>query len=146
LFTADSDTEFEFGFPWYRPNWVLHCVSGADFGWRSGALKIPEAAESTLPPVASLGAGSPTTVLVPSEAAFPDRYRRALFVGDWSFGRVLAVHLKPAGASFSGAVDEIVTGSPLPIAAACIDPRTKTFYFVTGGRKVQSQLYRLIAK
>jgi glucose/arabinose dehydrogenase len=143
IFTVDSDTEFEIGLPWYRPNRVLHCVSGADFGWRSGAVKIHENALDTLPPLLSLGAGSPTAVVFGTGAAFPARYRKAMFVADWSFGRLLAVHLRGSGAGFEGVAEEIVSGTPLPIAAACVNPRDGQLYFVTGGRKVQSHLYRL---
>jgi hypothetical protein len=142
-FTCDSDTEFEIGTPWYRPNRVLHCVSGADFGWRPGSLKTPEHSLDTLPPVASIGPGSPTAVLFAAGAALPARYRNALLIGDWSFGRLLAVHLKPAGAGFAAHSEEIVTGTPLAITAACIHPLDKSIYFVTGGRKTQSILYRL---
>jgi putative heme-binding domain-containing protein len=143
LFTFDSDTEFEIGLPWYRPTRLLHCVSGADSGWRRGALKIPENAPDTLPPVLSLGLGSPTAVLFANGAAFPIRYRRALFVADWTFGRLLAAHLRPHGAGFAAHGEEIVSGTPLPITAGCINPKDGALYFVTGGRKTQSVLYRL---
>ena len=42
-----------------------------------------------LPPLVSMGLGSPTAVLFGAGAAFPARYREALFVADWSFGRTL---------------------------------------------------------
>ena len=47
VFTFDSDTEFEIGLPWYRPTRVFHCPSGADLGWRPGALKVPAGAPDT---------------------------------------------------------------------------------------------------
>jgi putative heme-binding domain-containing protein len=143
LFTFDSDTEFEIGLPWYRPTRILHCVSGADFGWRRGALKVPEKAPDTLPPLLSLGLGSPTAVLFATGASFPTRYRQALFVADWTFGRLLAVHLQPRGTGYIGQSEEIVSGTPLPITAVCINPKVGAIYFVTGGRKTQSVLYRL---
>src|SRR5262245_43729117 len=143
LFTFDSDTEFEIGLPWYRPTRVLHCVSGADFGWRRGALKVPENVPDTLPPILSLGLGSPTAVLFGSGAAFPNRYHLALFIADWTFGRLLAVHLQLHGAGFTAHSEEIVSGTPLPITAACINPKDGVLYFLTGGRKTQSVLYRL---
>ncbi len=143
LFTFDSDTEMEIGLPWYRPTRLLHVVSGADFGWRKGALKAPERAPDTVPALLPMGLGSPTAVLFVTGAAFPQRYRDALFVADWSFGRLQAVHLRPSGAGFAAETEEIVTGTPLPITAACVNPRDGAFYFVTGGRKTQSALYRL---
>ena len=144
LFTADSDTEFEYGLPWYRPNRLLHCVSGADFGWRSGGIKGRETAIDVVPAVASLGAGSPTAVVSGGDAfQYPQRYRTGMFVGDWSHGRLLFVALSEAGASYRGRVEEIVVGTPLPIAAGCISPRGGMLYFVTGGRNTQSDVYRL---
>ncbi len=143
LFTFDSDTEFEIGLPWYRPTRVLHCASGADFGWRRGALKIPDNAPDSLPSVLSLGLGSPTAVLFAHGASFPSRYQRALFVADWTFGRLLALHLEPNGATFKARSEEIVAGTPLPITAACVNLKDGALYFVTGGRKTQSVLYRL---
>jgi putative heme-binding domain-containing protein len=143
VFTFDSDTEFEIGLPWYRPTRVFHCLSGADHGWRPGALKVPADAPDTIAPLASLGLGSPTAVLFATGAKFPERYRTALFVADWSFGRLIAVHLRPSGAGFTAESEEILTGTPLPITAACVNPRDGAMYFVVGGRKTQSALYRL---
>jgi putative heme-binding domain-containing protein len=143
LFTFESDTEFEIGLPWYRPTRVLHCASGADFGWRGGALKVPEGSPDTLPALLSLGLGSPTAVLFGSGTAFPARYRDALFVADWTFGRLFAVHVRPEGAGYRAEYEEIVSGTPLPITAACVNRLDGGLYFVTGGRKTQSALYRL---
>ena len=42
LFTYDADMEWDIGSPWYRPTRVNHCVSGADYGWRSGSGKWPQ--------------------------------------------------------------------------------------------------------
>ena len=145
LFTADSDTEFEYGLPWYRPNRLLHCTSGADFGWRSGAQKPPEGALDLTPAVASLGAGSPSAIVSGGPAfQYPVRHQKALFIGDWSHGRLLAAHLTPQGATYTATIEEIVTGTPLPIAAACVSPKDGTLYFITGGRDTASHVYRLV--
>jgi putative heme-binding domain-containing protein len=143
LFTFDSDTEMEIGLPWYRPTRVLHVVSGADFGWRKGALKIPDSAPDLAPALLPMGPGSPTAVLTGEGASFPGKYRDAIFVADWSFGRLYAIHLRASGAGFTAEREPIVTGAPLPIAAACVNPRDGAIYFVTGGRKTESALYRL---
>ncbi len=39
LFTYDSDMEWDFGAPWYRPTRICHVTSGAEFGWRPGTDK-----------------------------------------------------------------------------------------------------------
>ncbi|HUR39244.1 MAG TPA: heme-binding protein, partial [Planctomycetota bacterium] len=42
LFGFDSDMEWDWGSPWYRPVRVFHVVSGADHGFREGSAKWPE--------------------------------------------------------------------------------------------------------
>jgi hypothetical protein len=39
LFGFDSDMEWDWGAPWYRPIRVFHAVSGADHGFREGTAK-----------------------------------------------------------------------------------------------------------
>lgn len=143
LFTCDSDTEFDLNLPWYRPTRVLHVVSGSDFGWRPGSSKLPEAAPETLPPVLPTGLGSPTGVAFGTGAKFPERYARALFVADWTYGKLRAVHLRPSGASYAATAEEIVSGAPLPITDLAVNPRDGALYFVTGGRRMHSALYRV---
>lgn len=143
LFTVDSDTENDLNLPWYRPTRVLHAVSGADFGWRPGAAKLPEDSPETLPPVLALGLGSPTGVAFGYGAKFPARYTDALFVADWSYGKLLAVHLRPDGASYRGEREEIVGGAPLPLTDLAVSPHDGALYFLTGGRRMHSALYRL---
>lgn len=144
LFTFDSDTELEINLPWYRPTRVVHAVSGADLGWRRGVFKVPESAPDGWPAVLPLGLGSPTAVLFPREARIPAKLRHALWVADWSYGRILALHLSPSGATFTARAEEIVRAVPLPITAACVNPADGAIYFATGGRRTQSAIYRLV--
>ena len=60
LFTYDADMEWDIGSPWYRPTRVNHCVSGADYGWRSGSGKWPNYYPDSLPTTIDIGPGSPT--------------------------------------------------------------------------------------
>ncbi len=143
VFTFDSDTEFEINLPWYRPTRVLHAVSGADFGWRRGLYKVPEAAPDGWPAVLPLGLGSPTAVLFPREARIPAKLRHALWVADWTYGRIIALHLTANGATFAAEPEEIVRGVPLPVTAVCVNPADGALYFATGGRRTQSAIYRL---
>ena len=62
LFTYDSDMEWDYSLPWYRPTRVCHVVSGADFGYRNGSGKLPTYYLDSLPPVVDIGPGSPTGV------------------------------------------------------------------------------------
>ncbi len=142
LFTFDSDNEWNWGTPWYVPTRVLHAVSGADYGWRDGRRIWPEYLPDSLPPVVNVGIGSPCGVKAGTRSSFPPRMKRALFVQDWSYGRIMAVHLVPEGASYRGSVEPFLRGRPLNLTAMDFGP-DGALYFVTGGRGTQSGLYRV---
>ncbi len=57
LFTYDSDMEWDFGSPWYRPTRVCHATSGSEFGWRSGTGNWPAYFEDSLPAAVDIGPG-----------------------------------------------------------------------------------------
>ena len=143
LFTYDADMEYDFNTPWYRPTRINHVVSGAEFGWRNGAGKYPEFYPDNLPATLNIGPGSPTGTTFGYGAKFPAKYQRALFVLDWSWGKLYAVHLKEDGASYTATKEEFITGSPLPLTDAIIHPQDGAMYFAIGGRRVQSGLYRV---
>ena len=143
LFTYDADMEYDFNTPWYRPTRINHVTSGAEFGWRNGAGKRPSFYPDNLPATLDIGPGSPTGVTFGYEAKFPIKYQKALFVLDWSWGKLYAVHLVEDGSTYSGVKEEFVTGAPLPITDAVINPVDGAMYFTIGGRKVQSGLYRV---
>lgn len=145
LFAYDSDMEWDVGSPWYRPTRIVHAVSGADFGWRSGSGKWPTYYPDTLPAMVDIGPGSPTGLTFGFDTTFPERYRRALFALDWTFGTVHAVHLEQKGASFTATHEPFLTGRPLPVADAVGNPRDGALYVVAGGRGVRSAIYRIRA-
>lgn len=142
LFTFDSDMEWDLGLPWYRPTRICHVTSGSEFGWRPGDEKWSPAFPDNLPPILNIGQGSPTNVVAGTNAHFPERYRRCIFAFDWSFGIIYAIHLKPRGASYEASGEEFVSGSPLPLTDGVIGP-DGAMYFLTGGRKLESDLYRV---
>ena len=65
-----------------------------------------------------------------------------MFVCDWAFGRILAVHLQEKGASFSATAEPFFSGRPLNVTDVEFGP-DGAMYFLTGGRKTQSGLYRV---
>ncbi len=142
LFTFDADMEWDIGTPWYMPNRVLHVLPGADFGWRRGVSRFPAWFTDTLPSVVDIGLASPTGVTFGYDARFPDKYRRAFFIADWTYGRVLAVHLAPDGASYTGSSELFISGRPLNVTDLCVGP-DGAIWFTTGGRGTQSGLYRI---
>jgi putative heme-binding domain-containing protein len=143
LFTYDADMEWDVGTPWYRPTRVNHVTSGAEFGWRSGTGKWPEFYPDSLPAVVDIGTGSPTGIVFGTGAKFPEKYQRALFIADWSYGIIYAVHLTPQGSSYTGETERFVSAQPLPVTDMIVNPADGAFYFAIGGRRTQSGLYRV---
>jgi putative heme-binding domain-containing protein len=142
LFTYDSDMEWDFGLPWYRPTRICHVTSGAEFGWRTGTAKWSPTFSDNLPAILNIGQGSPTNLLHLKGAKFPSKYKDALLAFDWSFGIMHLVHLKSSGASYTAEREEFLSGMPLPLTDGTIGP-DGALYFLTGGRRLQSDLYRV---
>src|SRR4029079_1080030 len=76
-------------------------------------------------------------------AKFPAKYQNALFICDWTFGKMYAIHLKPEGSSYTAEKEEFMSATPLPFTDAIINPHDHAMYFLIGGRKTQSGLYRV---
>jgi putative heme-binding domain-containing protein len=146
LFTYDADMEWDFNTPWYRPTRVCLATSGAEFGWRNGAGKWPAYYPDSLPAIVDIGPGSPTGVTFGYGAKFPAKYQDAFFICDWSYGKLYAVHLEPAGAAYQATVEEFVSGTPLPLTDVVVRPEDGALYFTIGGRNTQSGLYRVMYK
>ncbi len=142
IFGYDSDMEWDIGTPWYRPTRVLHLVKGAEYGWRTGTAKWPEYYADSLGSVIDIGPGCPTGVLFGTGAKFPAKYQKALFILDWTFGKIYALHLSPDETTYSAKKEIFVSGRPLPVTDAAIGP-DGAMYFTTGGRRLKSGVYRV---
>ena len=142
LFAYDSDMEWDFGTPWYRPTRIVHVTSGAEFGWRPGTDKWSPKYPDNLPAVINVGQGSPTNLIYGGNARFPKKYRKAMFAFDWSFGIIYAIYNEPDGASYKTTGEEFISGAPLPLTDGAIGP-DGALYFLTGGRRLESDLYRV---
>ena len=143
LFTYDADMEWDIGVPWYRPTRINHVTSGAEYGFRNGSGKWPEYYIDSLGSVVDIGPGSPTGITFGYGAKFPTKYRDALFICDWSFGKLRAVHLKPSGSSYVGEVEDFISGQPLALTDVVVNQHDGAMYFAVGGRRTQSALYRV---
>lgn len=145
VFTWDADNEYDMDTPWYRPTRLWNLFAGADFGWRITQGQwppyFPDQADMATA-VMDLGKGSPTSVMFGTGLRAPEKYRRALYVLDWAYGRILAVHLHPRGASYRGEAELFLQGRPLNVTDLACGP-DGALYLITGGRKTQSALYRL---
>lgn len=142
MFTYDSDMEWDTELPWYRPTRVNHVVSGGEYGWRRGTGKWPAHYPDSLPAAVDIGLGSPTGIEFGTHSRFPGKYRRALYLCEWAYGRIIAVHLTPDGSSYTGTWEHFVVGRPLNVTDVCFGP-DGAMYFITGGRGTQSGLYRV---
>jgi len=144
LFAYDADMEWDFGSPWYRPTRVVHATSGSEFGWRSGTGKWPTYYIDSLPPVVNIGPGSPVGVDFGYGARFPARYQKALFICDWTFGTMYAIHIEPDPAhpsTYRATKEEFLSRTPLPLTD-CTVGADGALYFTIGGRGAQSALFR----
>ena len=142
LFAYDADMEWDMGSPWYRPTRVCHATSGSEFGWRSGTGKWPAYFEDSLPSAVDIGPGSPTGVVFGYGAKFPAKYQEALFILDWTFGTIYAIHLKPDGSSYTATKEHFVWSKPLPVTDAIVGD-DGALYFTVGGRGADSALFRV---
>lgn len=142
LFTFDADMERDVGTPWYMPTRVLQIVPGGDYGWRRGTGRYPAWYADTLPSVIDIGLSSPTGIYFGYGSDFPQKYREALYILDWSYGRIIAVHLKQGGATYAAEQETFISGRPLNVTDGCIGP-DGAMWFITGGRGTQSGLYRV---
>jgi len=142
LFTFDADMERDVGTPWYMPTRVLQIVPGGDYGWRRGTGRFPAWYADTLPSVIDIGLSSPTGIYFGYGSDFPQKYREALYILDWSYGRIIAVHLKGSGATYTAEQETFISGRPLNVTDGCIGP-DGAMWFITGGRGTQSGLYRV---
>ncbi len=142
LFVHDSDMESDMGTTWYRPTQLLHVVPGGEYGWRSGWAKYPEYYYDGLPAAAKTGRGSPTGITCYQHHAFPLRFQGALFLADWSEGRILVARPKLQGATYVAETEVFMTGTPLNICDMDVGP-DGALYFVTGGRDTHGGLYRV---
>jgi putative heme-binding domain-containing protein len=151
LFGFDSDMEWDWGTPWYRPTHVFHSVRGGDHGFREGSAKWPEHYSDGLPQTTTIGIGCPTGVVFGTGAKFPAKYQKAYYICDWTYGRLMAVHLTPSGASYTGTFENFVapkslTGkggrTPLNLTDVVIGD-DGSLYFTTGGRGTQASLFRV---
>jgi putative heme-binding domain-containing protein len=145
VFTYDADAEYDMGSPWYRPTRVSHLVTGGDHGWRAVTKSWPpyytDHPDNALPNL-DIGRGSPTAVKFGTRSKFPKKYREALFILDWAYGRILAVHPTPRGSSYLLTAETFLKGRPLNVTDLDFGP-DGSMYFVTGGRGTQSALYRI---
>jgi putative heme-binding domain-containing protein len=134
--------EWDFGLPWYRPIRVIHTIPGGDYGWRTGSSKMPGYYLDTAPAMDDVGRGSPVGVCFYEHTAFPEAYRGAFFMGDWSRGRIRVIFPERDGATFAGDTVDFLVGEPLNVTDLDVGP-DGALYFTLGGRGTHGGLFRV---
>jgi putative heme-binding domain-containing protein len=151
IVTYDSDEERELTLPWYRQTRVVVLSAGSDAGWLNNAW-ADLASRSTMPHTLSrLGRGSPTGVKVYDHTSFPKKYHNAIFVQDWTFGRILAIYPQPKDATDTDQVPErmmaetvVQTTGKVGFAPTDITVAPDgSLLICSGGRGTTGSLYRL---
>ena len=142
VFAYEADMEWDRGLPWFRPTRVVHLIPAGDYGWRTGSGKFAFYEMDTLPGVVDVGRGSPVGVVFYYHDAYPERYRGAYFMGDWSRGRIRVLFPERSGATWTGEAHDFVLGEPLNVTDLDVGP-DGWLYFATGGRGTSGGLYRV---
>jgi len=142
LFAYDADMEWDFGMPWYRPTRLCQVVPGSEVGWRNGTGKWPTYYEDSLPPVMDISPGSPTGALSGKGAKFPEKFQKALYLLDWTYATIHAIHLEKSGAGYTATREDFVAGAGLPLTDGIIG-QDGAMYFATGGRRTAGALWRV---
>ena len=144
-FTYDADAEFDMGSPWYRPTRIRHLVRGVDYGWRGVTHQWPPYYcdhPFNPPSTFDIGKGSPTSVKFGTRSNFPGKYKDVFYALDWTYGRILAVHMTPRGSSYACRAETFLKGAPLNVTDLDFGPKG-AMYLITGGRRTKSALYRI---
>ncbi len=146
-FTFDADNEHDMGTPWYRPTRILQLTTGGDSGYREMTGQLPPRfhdQSDQAPQLFDIGRSSPTSVMFGYGLKFLKDYQQALFALDWTYGRVIAVHLFPRGMTYRTSAETFLQGRPLNVTDIATGP-DGAMYLITGGRKTQSALFRIMA-
>jgi len=142
MFIHDSDMESDMGMAWHRSTQLFHVPMGGDLGWRSGWANCAQYCFDTNPSLVDTGRGSPTGAVCYRHLHYPARYHDALFLADWSEGRILVARLNPKGSSYQAETEEFLTGRPMNVTDLAIG-EDGSVYFCTGGRGTWGGVFRV---
>ena len=146
-FTFDSDGERDVSLPWYQPCRVYRLKPGDDAGWMSASHKLADQHPDMPEVIGRLGRGSPTGVVCYRHFQFPIEFYDAIFVLDWTNGRIVCHKSDPKTGKYSGgevfAQPRGVAGFAVTDAEVGIDG---SLYVSVGGRGTAGGVYRIQAK
>ncbi|MCA9061797.1 MAG: HEAT repeat domain-containing protein [Planctomycetaceae bacterium] len=145
LYTFDSDDERDVTLPWYQPTRVFQVPPMSNSGWVSEGWKRPTSFPDMPPVIADFGRGSPTGVVCYQSPEFPAEWQNALFVLDWTMGRILAVPCQPEGSCWKGQPYEFAAGqNQFGFAPTDLEVGPDGCLYVSvGGRGTRGGVYRI---
>lgn len=144
VFVYDSDGERDISLPWYRPTRVFQMRAGDDAGWVAAGWKRPSDFFDMPKEIGALGRGSPTGVVVGNSKSFPAEYADAIFVADWTFGRVVVFKKNPKTGAYDRGSEFAVADGQFGFAVTDLDFAADGSLLVsTGGRGTQGAVYRV---
>jgi len=149
VFVYDSDGERDISLPWYRPTRVFRMYAGDDAGWVSAGWKRPDYFFDMPAVVGSLGRGSPTGVKVAKPGGSTNGTSSginadAIFVADWTFGRVLVSRMSQTGSSRLNFQDFAVAKGQTGFAVTDLDFDSAGDLLISvGGRGTEGGVYRV---
>ncbi|MCA8994789.1 MAG: HEAT repeat domain-containing protein [Planctomycetaceae bacterium] len=148
LFVFDSDGERDLSLPWYQPTRVFHVPPGSNLGWYSNSHIRPSSSFDVPPTLASLGRSSPTGVVCYRHTAFPLKYQGALFVLDWTFGRIWSLPVDEHGGTWKTNPEVFLTATGehgFAPTDAEVGP-DGALYVCIGGRGTRGGVFRIAPK
>ncbi len=146
IFVYDSDGERDISLPWYRPTRVFRIQPGDHAGWISEGWKRPSYFFDMPEEMGALGRGSPTGVVSYQGNAFPVAFNDAIFVADWTFGRIVVFKKDPATGEYDRGSDFATTDGQFGFAVTdlALDGDGSLLVSV-GGRGTAGAVYRIQA-
>ena len=143
MFVFDSDGERDASLPWYRPTRVFRMRPGDDAGFVERSWKRPSHFFDMPPEVGALGRGSPTGVVVGRSTSFPKAFDDAIFVADWTFGRI-TVFKRDRDGKYDRGSDFAVANGQFGFAVTDLDfAKDGSLLISVGGRGTQGGVYRV---
>lgn len=143
VFVYDSDGERDISLPWYRPTRLFRMAPADDAGFVSRSWKRPDYFCDMPKVIGSLGRGSPTGVVVGRSKQFPNDYHDAIFVGDWTFGRVV-VFRRGVEEEYDQGTGFAIADGQFGFAVTDLDfAKDGSLLISVGGRGTEGALYRV---
>jgi len=142
LFIHDSEVEADRETTWYRPTSVYNVTAGSEMGWRSGWSKFASYYLDQSPTVCETGQGHPTGAALYQHLTYPKKYQNAIFLADWSQGKILSLKAKPSGAGYVGQTETFLSGKSLKVSDLAVGP-DGDLYFSNGGSGNSGGVYKV---